>query len=115
VSGSAATTQTAACWAAVTPDGRYAYVTNAGSGSITGYRVAFDGSLRRLDASGRTAVTGTGSTPLDMVVTDSGRMLYVLTGGSHAITPFRIGRDGSLTPLPGGATVPAGVNGLAVR
>ena len=115
VSGSAATAQTAACWAAVTPDGRYAYVTNAGSGSITGYRVAFDGSLRRLDASGRTAVTGAGSTPLDMVVTDNGRMLYVLTGGSHAITPFRIGRDGSLTPLSGGATVPAGVNGLAVR
>lgn len=115
VSGSAATAQTAACWAAVTPGGRYAYVTNAGSGSITGYRVGFDGTLTRLDASGRTAVTGTGSTPLDMVITDNGRMLYVLTGGSHAITPFRIGTDGSLSALPGGVTVPAGVNGLAIR
>lgn len=115
VSGSVPTGQTAACWAAVTPDGRYAYVTNAGSGSISGYRVAFDGTLSRFADGGRTAVTGTGSTPLDMVITDNGRLLYVLTGGSHAITPFRVERNGALTPQPGGVTVPAGVNGLAIR
>lgn len=115
VSASAPTSQTAACWAAVTPDGRYAYVTNAGSGSISGFRVAFDGTLTRFDDGGRTAVTGAGSTPLDMVIADNGRLLYVLTGGSHAITPFRIERDGSLTALPGGVVVPTGVNGLAMR
>lgn len=115
VSGSVPTGQTAACWAVVTPDGRYAYVTNAGSGSISGYRIAFDGTLTRFADGGRTAVTGTGSTPLDMVTTDNGRLLYVLTGGSHTITPFRIERSGALTAQPGGITVPTGVNGLAIR
>lgn len=115
VSGSTPTGQTAACWAVVSPNGRYAYATNAGSGSISGFRVGFDGSLTRFADGGRTAVTGAGSTPLDMVIADGGRVLYVLTGGSHTITPFRIGQDGTLTAIPGGVTVPTGVNGLATR
>ena len=45
VSGSVATHQTAACWAAISKDGRYAYTTNAGSGTVTGYSIAHDGSL----------------------------------------------------------------------
>src|SRR6185436_17653840 len=39
VSGSVPTTETSACWIAVTNNGRYAYTTNAASGTITGYAV----------------------------------------------------------------------------
>src|SRR5262249_30202318 len=62
VTRSAPTTQTAACWIAITPDGRFAYATNTGSGTVTGYRVGRDGELVRLDG----GVTGTtGGAPID--------------------------------------------------
>ena len=43
VSASVPTTETAACWIAVTPNGKFAYAGNAGSASVTGYQVAPDG------------------------------------------------------------------------
>ena len=115
ISASVGTGQTAACWAAVTPNGRYLYVTNTGSGSITGYRIDFHGAIERLDADGRTGVTGDGSTPVDVVITDGGRYLYNLNLGSRSITAFRVHSDGSLTPLASTGGLPAGANGLAAR
>jgi 6-phosphogluconolactonase (cycloisomerase 2 family) len=53
ISASVGTNQTANCWVVVTPNGRFAYVTNTGSGSISGYRITFDGELELLDADGR--------------------------------------------------------------
>jgi 6-phosphogluconolactonase len=115
LSASVGTGQTAACWVAVTPNGRYVYVTNTGSGSISGYRVDFDGALALLDEDGRTGVTGAGSTPIDVVVTDSGRYLYNLNSGTHTLGAFRVQSDGSLTPLPFVGGLPTGANGLAAR
>ena len=109
------TTQTAACWTAVTPNGRYVYVTNTGSGSISGYRVDFEGAIALLNDDGRTGDTGSGSTPIDVVITDSGRYLYNLNSGTHTIGAFRIQSDGSLTRLPFVGGLPAGTNGLAAR
>ena len=37
ISASVPTTETAACWVAVTPNGRFAYVTNTASGTVSGY------------------------------------------------------------------------------
>ena len=82
---------------------------------MSGYAVGFDGSLELLDADGRTGVTGDGSGPIDLVITDSGRFLYTLNSGSNTITGFRVSPDGGLTPLPGALGVPAGANGLASR
>jgi 6-phosphogluconolactonase (cycloisomerase 2 family) len=92
--------QSAACWLIVTDDGRFAYTANAGSGSITGYGIAFDGSLSRLDANGVTAVTGAGSHPTDLVTSGNGRFLFQLSAGANRIDAFRVGTDGSLTPRP---------------
>ena len=44
----------------MTKNGRYAYATNTGSDSVSGYRVALDGTLAALDADGQTGETGTG-------------------------------------------------------
>jgi 6-phosphogluconolactonase len=115
LSASVPTGQTAACWTAVTPDGRFAYVTNTGSGSISGYAVDFDGKMELLDDDGRTGVTGEGSTPIDVVISDNGRYLYNLNSGSHTIGTFRIQADGALTPLPFTGGLPIGANGLASR
>ena len=115
ISTSAPTGQTSACWAALTPDGRFAFVTNTGSGSITGYAVDFEGQIELLDDDGRTGVTGDGSAPIDVVISDNGKYLYSLNSGTHTIGSFRIQGDGSLTPLPFAAGLPVGTNGLASR
>jgi 6-phosphogluconolactonase len=115
ISSSVGTNQTAACWVVVTPNGRYAYVTNTGSGSISGYSIDFDGTIDLLDADGRTAVTGEGSAPIDMAISDGGRFLYALNSGTNSIGAFRVHSDGSLTRLQFVGGLPSGANGLAAR
>jgi 6-phosphogluconolactonase len=115
ISASVGTHQTAACWVVVTPNGRFAYSTNTGSGSISGYAIDFDGTIALLDPDGRTADTGEGSMPIDMAITDSGRFLYSLNSGTNTIGVFRVHADGSLTPLQFTSGLPAGANGLAAR
>lgn len=114
VTGSAPTTETAACWVVVTDDGRFAYTTNTGSDSITGYRISHDGRLTILDADGRTAVTGPGSAPIDLALSLGSQFLYSLDSGDHKISAFRVNSDGSLVPL-GTVPAPPTANGLAGR
>ena len=109
----AADKQTAPCWVVLTGDGRFAYATNTGSGTVSGYSVAFNGALRLLNADGQTANTGSGSTPLDAAISNDNRFLYVLTPGTSNIQGFVISPDGSLTPLTKGTGVSASASGLA--
>lgn len=111
VSPSAATTETAACWVAVTPNGRFAYTTNAGSASVSGYRVHQDGAISLLDADGVTGITAAG--PIDAEISRNGRYLYTLNSGADAVSAFRVGSDGSLTHLGDVAGLPDGANGLS--
>jgi 6-phosphogluconolactonase len=115
VSGSAPTTETAACWIVVTPSGRFAYTTNAGSGTITGYAI-HQGDLEILDASGVTGNIGAGTGPTEMAISRDGRVLYALAGAAQNVAAFAIGADGSLNSLPNWISgLPAGTNGLAAR
>jgi 6-phosphogluconolactonase (cycloisomerase 2 family) len=112
ITGAAATTETAACWIEITPDGRFAYTTNTGSGSITGFSIAANGALASLTADGRTGVTGMGTQPLDMAHADG--FLYALTSGDGGIHAFQVGSNGSLTALPGvRGALAVSVTGLA--
>ena len=112
ISSAVGTTQVAACWIALSKNGKFAYTTNAGSGSISSYRIAADGSLALLDATA--GLTGPGSSPLDMAFSNNGSYLYALASGAHTITIFQIAADGSLSDL-GAVDVPVGVVGLAAR
>jgi 6-phosphogluconolactonase len=114
VSASVPTHQTAACWTAVTRSGRFAYTTNAGSSSVSGFAVARDGSVSPLDADGLTAHTGEDTSPNDAVVSTDDRFLYVLTGHTPSIRVFRIRADGALSGI-GSVALPATHVGLAVR
>ena len=105
------TGQRAACWAVLTPDGRFGYVSNAGTGTISGFAIARDGSADLLDADGVAAVTG--GNPTDMAVSADGRYLYARVANLSAIAVFRIGRDGALAALPSLSGTPAGLAGLA--
>jgi 6-phosphogluconolactonase len=113
ITGAVATHQGAPCWLVVSKDGRFAYTANAAAGSISGFEIASDGSLALLDPSGVTADLNAGSHPLDEAISGNSRFFYVLVDGRHAIAGYRIGADGSLSPLGEVGTLPAGAVGLA--
>ncbi len=115
VSGAVPTTETAACWTAITPDGRFAYVTNTPDHSISGFALAEDGSLSMLDANGVTAATGPGSLPIDLDTSADGRFLYVLMAGTDEVVVYGIGLDGSLSELWTISGLPGAANGLVAR
>lgn len=73
--GAVPTTETAACWVALTPNGHYAYVTNTGSGTVSGFAIGHDGLLTRLDADGVTAMTVRRSTRPSIAQADSSMYL----------------------------------------
>lgn len=105
-------TQQAPCWIAVSEDGRYAYATNAHSGTITGFKVGHDGSLTLLDSNAITATPG--GAPLDMAFSDGDKFLYV-NNGAGVFNVFRTHEDGSLSNLGNMGAFPAGAAGIAAR
>lgn len=114
ITDSAPTTETAACWIQITPDGRFAYTTNTGSSSITGFSIAANGALARLTPDGKTGTTPPMSQPLDMAYADG--YLYALTPGDGGIHAFRVNADGTLTAQPSAdvtGVLPISVTGLA--
>lgn len=116
LSASVPTTETAACWFVVTNSGKFAYTTNTGSGSISGYRVASDGTLSLLTPGGQTATTGIGSAPTDLALSANSRYLYSVNSGNGTMSGFLVGPDGSLTDIGVSvAGLPAGVVGMAGR
>jgi 6-phosphogluconolactonase (cycloisomerase 2 family) len=113
VSASVPTGQTAACWIVSTPDRRFTYTTNTGSGTISGFHIGPGGTLTRFDDGGITADLGAGSGPLDMAITQDGEFLYSLNGGNATISLMRIGHDGTLSVVETTGGLPPGANGLA--
>lgn len=110
VSASVPTGETAACWIAVSKNGKFAYSTNAGSGSVSAYRVGTDGSLSLID--GRAGFTGDGTSPIDASVDVSGQYLYVLNGRTQNIAAFAIQADGTLIAIGTFEGLPAGSAGI---
>ncbi len=84
--------QQAACW--ITVAGRYAYVANAGSSTISTFRLGFDGSATLLPG-----VTPTSGGSVDLVSSPDGRFVYSENGAAGTIDEFRTGPDGSLTAI----------------
>lgn len=116
ISASVPTLGAANCWNAVTPDGRFVYVSNAGSSTISGFAIAADGTL--------TALTGTvvgsnvaGAINLDITVSADGQFLYTLNSGNGSIGIFAIHKDGTLTSqgFVEGISARAGFNGIAAN
>lgn len=101
----APTGQAATCWIAGT-DRRF-YVSNAGSGSVSGFRVNGDGTPSALGD------TATDPGTVDATVTPDGRFLYVQAGAQGVVDGYRIEADGSLTPV-GSVVVPAAAGGEGI-
>jgi 6-phosphogluconolactonase (cycloisomerase 2 family) len=111
ISGKVPTEQTAACWLVLTSDGRYVYTANAGSASISGFRVHAHGSLELLTNPGLPAQTG--MHPADMAFSNDGDELFSLNNGDGTISAFGVKSDGSLEPKSGLSGLPTTAAGLA--
>lgn len=116
ITRSAGTTESATCWVAVSTDGRFAYVTNTGSESISALNVGFLGNLALRDDGGKSGNTGPGSAPIDLALSNDGLNLYALDNALGSISAFRVNeRTGALDALEQVFNLPRGANGIVAR
>jgi 6-phosphogluconolactonase len=102
----------APCWVAISGNGKYAYTSDAHSGTVSSYTIGRDGTLSLLTA---VAAGPVGVPLLDLAFSADGRFLYGLDIGDNTIHPFRVGPDGGLTALSGVSGIPGTASGLAAR
>jgi 6-phosphogluconolactonase len=114
LSGSVPNSQTASCWVVIVSNGRFAFISNTGNGTISSYSVSDDGSLTLSNAVA--ASTGTGSAPIDMALSNKNRYLYVTDNGRQLLHAFAVGQDGTtLTPIDEEGGLPFGAQGIAAK
>jgi len=116
VSTSVPTLAAATCWLEVTPNGKFVYTSNAGSGTVSGFAIGANGALTPVSGT----IVGTnpsGSSNLDLAITEDGKFLYTLNSGTGTVSIFAINSDGTLTSLGdvAGLSADAGVNGIAAN
>jgi 6-phosphogluconolactonase len=103
--------QAGVCWLVIPKNGRYAYTTNAGSGTISGFNIDRDGTLSLLNTGGTTAaIDGV----IDEALSNNSRYLYALSSGAQTIFGFQVGSDGQLTKVEE-IDLPTDANGLAAN
>jgi 6-phosphogluconolactonase (cycloisomerase 2 family) len=109
LSASVSDGQSALCWVTAADD--FYYVANAGSGDLSAYSVAVDGTPSLLGTTGVAATTDAGS--IDLTASANGEYLYAEAGIAGAVDEFHISSDGSLSPLGVVAGLGAGIEGIA--
>lgn len=105
--------QGAACWIAVTPNGKFAFSANAATSSVSSFSVARDGQLSLM--AGAAAITGPNAGALDMAVSPNGKQLNVFASRGLQIMSYRIAPDGALSLQGAVGGMPAGSAGLAAN
>jgi 6-phosphogluconolactonase (cycloisomerase 2 family) len=102
--------QTAPCWLVVNPDGQYLYALDTGSGYISSYAIASDGTLTLLS---NTPISSTpGVTGTDIALSADGHTLYLNMARVDGVGEFAV-EGGTVTELPG-SPVPASGSGSTV-
>lgn len=103
VSGSVPDTQTDVCWTVISQDGKYAYITNFGAGTISSYSIGADGHIVLMQAVA--ARTAAAQGPRDEALSSDSRYLYAIDIGfadasTRAVNAFQVQADGSLIRVP---------------
>jgi hypothetical protein len=99
----------AACWIEISHDGKFLFVVNTASASISSYSIGQGGTLAFLQSTAPGEISAGAE---DARLSPDGRSLWVVESGGNAVTGFAV-QGGSLTPLasatgPTGAT-PSGI------
>jgi 6-phosphogluconolactonase len=112
VSGSVGDTRSEVCWAAVTKDGRFVYVTNFGDGTISSYGIQDDGAIKLAEAVAASTRLGEAGVR-DEAISSNGRFLYALDADAQKVHGWSVGADGRLAAIGAFEGVPSTVAGLA--
>ncbi len=104
--------KTGSCWVRFTPDGRFAFTGDTGSGTVSSFAVSREGQMTLL---GAVDTGGLVSVPIDLTVTPNGQYLYVLASFIGTVEGFRIEEDGSLVPISKAGGLPITIQGIASR
>jgi 6-phosphogluconolactonase len=112
VSGSVADTRSEVCWAAVTKDGRFVYVTNFGDGTISSYGIGRGGEIELAEAVAASTRLGEAGIR-DEAISSNGRFLYALDADAQKVHGWNVGADGRLAEIGAFEGLPPTVAGLA--
>jgi 6-phosphogluconolactonase len=114
VSQSVPTLWQANCWNAVSPNGKWAYVSNAGSSTISGFSIGQGGALTPI-AGTLVGTNPEGSTNLDIAVSGDSKYVFTLNSSSGTIGVFSIPSNGALSNVDeiDGLPQSVGMNGIA--
>ncbi|HMQ70398.1 MAG TPA: beta-propeller fold lactonase family protein [Ignavibacteria bacterium] len=75
-------------------NGNWLFAVNAGSGSVSSFKMSHSGNLTL-----KNTIESGGKTPVSLTV--HGRILYVVNAGSDNIAGFKVMENGSFQPIPG--------------
>ena len=103
--------QAATCWLSLTRDGRFAFVSNTGSGTFSTYEVSASGGL---SLSSAVAAKVSGSAPIDSGLSADGGFLYADDSARGAILSFAV-HGGSLQQLATVSGLPTTIQGIVVE
>ena len=109
VNGAVPNFKSAPCWVAATHYGRFAFVTNTGSNSISSYYVSPFGAIFLVFFTN----TPAGEAPIDITVSGNNRFVYNINSMSHTITEYRRGFLGTLNHIGKVSNLPSYASGLA--
>ena len=112
VSGAVGNTRSEVCWAVVSNDGRIAFVTNFGDGTISTYAIGDDGSIELREAVAATTVEG-GPGIRDEALSSDGQFLYALHADTGRVFGWRVGAEGALAAIDSANGLPLTAAGLA--
>lgn len=112
ISTSVQDTRSEVCWAVVTRDDRFVYVTNFGDGTISSYAIGPDGALELRDPVAASTVEGEKGVR-DEALSADGRYLYALDADARQVFGWHVGDDGSLHAIGAVDGLPATAAGLA--
>ncbi len=104
----------ATCWTVLSSDQTIGYATNTGDGTVSLYRINFDGTLEYFFPANQDTPITTGEGVRDAVLTQNNQFLVTLNNEASQIRAFFVNRTGAIAPR-GTLPIPGSVTGLVAR
>jgi 6-phosphogluconolactonase (cycloisomerase 2 family) len=104
----------ATCWTVLSNDQTIGYSTNTGSGTVSLYRINFDGTMENFFNSKAGVQIPSGTGVRDAVLTQDNQNLFTINNIEETIRGFFVNRSGAIAPR-GTAPIPPSATGLIAR
>jgi 6-phosphogluconolactonase (cycloisomerase 2 family) len=104
----------AACWTVLSSDQTVGYTTNTADGTVSLYRINFNGTLEYFFNAPVDIPIRTGAGVRDAILTQNNHFLVTLNNGDGQVRGFWVNRSGAIAPRRT-APVPTSATGLIAR